>query len=546
MALTQISTGMLASGDGTVDLNIDNGTFVVDVSTSRVGIGGSPDSLLHVAGAANLRIAYNGTSVNYMDADTNIFRSGNGSERMRIDGATGNVGIGTSSINSFSGYTTLEINNATSGALLDLSQGDSMRGRLVATATTMSLETSGSIPIIFQPAGTERMRIFSDGDVSIGMTANYAKLNVNGDVRAENSKFLAGREDAASPAFAFHDDSDTGIFNINPNILAFSTAGSERMRIDQNGWVNVNANIATDNPADSAGLHFGWNYSNAEGESLIVFNKGAGSVGGLLFSDNSANGTPSERMRITSAGDVLVGTSTNLDVLAGTPKIQVGDGTGHSSIQFYSNTDAVGALYFGDSTAGISRYSGYIEYRHSDDSMAFRAGAASVLTLFSTVVASEVDVSIKGGKKIELQTTSGTPRGYISAQETNTGGTHHAGLIIATSGGENITFKDGAIAGTTNMVIDGSGDVSMPYKAYAYGTITESPTNPTNNYGLPLTTASYQNCTPQTNSTHGPGITITKAGFYTLYMSFLYDPLSHNYVYLGWCCERKSNTSLAL
>ena len=39
MALTQISTGMLASGDGTVDLNIDNGTFVVDVSTSRVGIG---------------------------------------------------------------------------------------------------------------------------------------------------------------------------------------------------------------------------------------------------------------------------------------------------------------------------------------------------------------------------------------------------------------------------------------------------------------------------------------------------------------------------
>ena len=39
----------------------------------------------------------------------------------------------------------------------------------------------------FITAGGERMRIFSDGDVSIGMTNNYAKLNVNGDIRAENS-----------------------------------------------------------------------------------------------------------------------------------------------------------------------------------------------------------------------------------------------------------------------------------------------------------------------------------------------------------------------
>ena len=54
-------------------------------SSGNVGIGGSPDSLLHVAGAANLRIAYGGTSANYMDADTNIFRSGNGIERLRID-----------------------------------------------------------------------------------------------------------------------------------------------------------------------------------------------------------------------------------------------------------------------------------------------------------------------------------------------------------------------------------------------------------------------------------------------------------------------------
>ena len=82
--------------------------------------------------------------------------------------------------------------------------------------------------------------------------------------------------------------------------------------------------------------------------------------------------------------------------------------------------------------------------------------------------------------------------------------------------------------------IDANGDVNMPYKAYAYGKISGNPTSITNAYGLPLTTTKYQNCTPQTNTSHGPGVTITKAGFYILYMSFLYDPVG-TYIYSGWC-----------
>ena len=84
MALTKVSRGLLSTGI------VDNSTttaITID-SSENVGINSAPDSLLHVAGAANLRIAYNGTSVNYMDADTNIFRSGNGTERLRI-GSTG-------------------------------------------------------------------------------------------------------------------------------------------------------------------------------------------------------------------------------------------------------------------------------------------------------------------------------------------------------------------------------------------------------------------------------------------------------------------------
>jgi hypothetical protein len=68
-------------------------------SSGNVGIGtSSPDSTLQViAGAvAGFRVGYNNTSVNYYDADTQIFRAIDGSERIRID-SSGNVGIGTSS-----------------------------------------------------------------------------------------------------------------------------------------------------------------------------------------------------------------------------------------------------------------------------------------------------------------------------------------------------------------------------------------------------------------------------------------------------------------
>jgi len=99
---------------------------------------------------------------------------------------------------------------------------------------------------------------------------------------------------------------------------------------------------------------------------------------------------PATQMTLTNTGDLLLGSTTNINVLSGSPKIQVGKGDGHSSMQFYSGNSNVGALYFGDGTSGAGavgtngRYPGYLEYRHSNDEMAFRAGATSALSLNAT------------------------------------------------------------------------------------------------------------------------------------------------------------------
>ena len=90
--------------------------------------------------------------------------------------------------------------------------------------------------------------------------------------------------------------------------------------------------------------------------------------------------------------------------------------------------------------------------------------------------------------------------------------------------------------GTAPFIMDNSGDLTFGYQPAAYGRITGNITqaNITNDYGLPLTTDYSRNITAQTNSTHGPGITITKAGVYIMSMAFLYDPVG-SYIYVGLC-----------
>ena len=146
-------------------------------------------------------------------------------ERMRITSG-GNVGIGTTSPTSYSGFTTLNINNATNGGLIDLLNNGTRVGTFFNTASDVNIGSITSVPFIFYTANTERMRISTCGGVGIGVTPcvwypAYQKGLM-----------------LASGATLFGYDGDSTINHLSANFLICPPIGNE-IRLGTGGATNL-------------------------------------------------------------------------------------------------------------------------------------------------------------------------------------------------------------------------------------------------------------------------------------------------------------------
>jgi hypothetical protein len=137
-------------------------TITINGTTGIAGVDGS-------AGTPAVQGADTNTGIFFPAADTIAFGEG-GAEVMRID-SSGNVGIGTSSPNSYSGYSALTI-NGTSGGVVDLSVGTTRRGSFYANSSGLTTEVLGAFPAIFLTNGAERARIDSSGRFLVGKTGD--------------------------------------------------------------------------------------------------------------------------------------------------------------------------------------------------------------------------------------------------------------------------------------------------------------------------------------------------------------------------------------
>ena len=106
-------------------------------------------------------------TTNYLPKFTGASTIGNS-----IIAESGNsIGIGTATPSSFSGYTTVSINNATNGGIYNILVNGTETARLQAYAGIFNVAAKGtSTALTFETNGSERVRIDTSGNLGLGVT----------------------------------------------------------------------------------------------------------------------------------------------------------------------------------------------------------------------------------------------------------------------------------------------------------------------------------------------------------------------------------------
>ena len=167
----------IITGSGTANTLEGESGLTYDGSTLAVTGAITSDSTVTTLSNFN-STSGNDLRLNAGSANRDIFMQVNGTTHMTVQGSTGNVGIGTSSPNSYSGYTGLTL-NGTTGSLVDLEVNGTVTGELYSDVNNgVGIQAIGSRHIQFKTNNVERMRIDSSGDVGINTTNTGGKLNI--------------------------------------------------------------------------------------------------------------------------------------------------------------------------------------------------------------------------------------------------------------------------------------------------------------------------------------------------------------------------------
>jgi hypothetical protein len=161
-------------------------------------------------------------------------------QAMTLD-ASGNLGVGATSITGVSGYQIIETRGSIGGIYQTSASGNSVRARFYSTSDGGFAGTPTNHPFAFITNDTERARITSGGNFGIGTASPLGKLDVAGtlgnvvvNANADQVQFTYNGFNylTASGASATLQIQASGA----SGTLLFATAGSERARITAAGF----------------------------------------------------------------------------------------------------------------------------------------------------------------------------------------------------------------------------------------------------------------------------------------------------------------------
>tara|TARA_B000000532_G_scaffold199233_1_gene165652 strand:- start:409 stop:2310 length:1902 start_codon:yes stop_codon:yes gene_type:complete len=117
--------------------------------------------------------------------------------------------------------------------------------------------------------------------------------------------------------------------------------------------------------------------TNVDSIGIITARSGIDAPSNLLL---RTGGT--ERLRIASTGQVLIGTTT--EGAADADDLTISSSTNTAGITIRTNTTGTGRLWFSDGTSGAAEYQGYIQYDHNNQRLSLGSGGGSKITVRHT------------------------------------------------------------------------------------------------------------------------------------------------------------------
>jgi hypothetical protein len=294
-ALGTPASGVVTNLTGTASININGTVGATTAATGAFTTLTTSSTVTHNGGTANGVAFLNGSKVLTtgsaltFDGTTFAINGGTNGSRFSVKG-TGAVG----------GFDT---GAAVDGRVEYAYNGTNIFYTGINSASLMSLWARTGVSLAFGANNTERMRIDSAGNVGIGTTAPLSRLQAQ-----------------VSAAGAVN----TVLSLVNTNGLnAVSGAGVEL-------WMSTRGDRSSDRGAYIASLFDGGTNSHA-----------------LTFATNATSAAPTERMRITSAGNVGIGTSSPESLL------QIGGGgVGFSTRNSYATSLNHPLIWSSDGTSG--------------------------------------------------------------------------------------------------------------------------------------------------------------------------------------------------
>ena len=300
-----------------------------------------------------------------------------------------------------------------------------------------------------------RLYINSSGNLGIGTTSPSKKLDVAGDLHV-SAQILNERGTASAPPFSFTDDTDTGMFNISNADLGFSVGGTERMRINSSGKVNVGGTtsdakfVVIDASNPDIAMRYNGTTSNHNTRLMFMDKRGVinAQVANVLISDGAGDatarlefatandGTLTSHMIIDQSGNVGIGTSSpttpdgsNADnPLNGSVLTVYGDSPAINLTSSTTGTSDYSLINFGRTGSSSNPYRAAIAYKQSDDILHIQANNKIVFEAGGEINTSEV---------MRLDT------GNVGIGMTTVG----AALDVSGASGDTLRLSNGSTAG---------------------------------------------------------------------------------------------------